>query len=66
MVTVTYQIGNTVVRVHSPSGVIAMSRAEQRQWWLDRIAEGDPVVMAIRDVAASVRTKAEETAAVSV
>lgn len=60
MVTVTHQIGNTVVRVHSPSGVIAMSREEQRQWWLDRIAECHPVVMAIREVAAGIRTKVED------
>lgn len=35
-----------------------MSRAEQRQWWLDRIAERNPVVMAIREVASGIRTVA--------
>lgn len=47
MVTQIHQIGSSKITVHSPTGVIALSGDEQREWFQEAWQAGHPVVRGI-------------------
>jgi sugar phosphate isomerase/epimerase len=58
MVTMVKQIGNSKIIVHSPSGVIAMTPEQRREWFARQWEEGNPVVRRIVEVALDIESKA--------
>lgn len=44
MITRVHQIGNSKIKVHSPSGVICMTHEEQRVWFREQWSIGNIAV----------------------
>lgn len=51
LVSQTTEVGLTRITVHSPSGVIAMSPAEQKAWFDAEWEKGNPVIRRLAEVA---------------
>lgn len=58
MVTVVRQIGNTTIRVHSPSGFIAMKPEEREAWFREQWERGNPFVRRIVELAFEIEERA--------